>query len=95
MRSGYNPIAKEVALIKIIRRFAETVSDAGSEYMPSVIANYCYELAREYNQFYHDFSILGDPDPAAKNFRLVMSEVTSRVLLTGMWLLGIDMPERM
>ena len=95
MLTGYNPIAKEVALIKIIRRFAETVSDAGSEYMPSVIANYCYELAREYNQFYHDFSILGDPDPAAKNFRLVMSEVTSRVLLTGMWLLGIDMPERM
>jgi arginyl-tRNA synthetase len=60
-----------------------------------LIANYCYELAREYNQFYHDYTILGEDDTAIRDFRMVLSRLTSEVLSTGMWLLGIEMPERM
>lgn len=86
---------KEIDLIRLLRRFPETVSEAAREYSPALIANYCYELAKEYNQFYHDFSILGEENPGIKNFRLVLSEVTSEALYKGMWLLGIEMPERM
>lgn len=86
---------KEIDLIRLLRRFPETVSEAAREYSPALIANYCYELAKEYNQFYHDFSILGEENPEIKNFRLVLSEVTSVALYKGMWLLGIEMPERM
>ncbi len=86
---------KEIDLIKLLRRFPATVSEAAREYSPALIANYCYELAKEYNQFYHDFSILGEEDPDIRNFRLVLSEVVSRVLYRSMWLLGIEMPERM
>ena len=92
---GYKPLAKEVQLVKIISLFAEAVNEAASEYNPSVIANYCYDLAREYNQFYHDLSILGETDDARRNFRLTVSRVTGEVLEKGMWLLGIEMPERM
>jgi len=86
---------KEIELIKLIRKFSETVSAAAEGYSPALIANYCYELSREYNQFYHDFSILGEEDLALRNFRLVLSRVTSEVIHEGMWLLGIEMPERM
>lgn len=86
---------KEVDLIKLLRRFPEIVTEAGTEYSPALIANYCYELAKEYNQFYHDFSILGEENPDVRNFRLVLSRVTSEILHKGMWLLGIEMPERM
>ena len=86
---------KEIVLIKLLRRFTQTVSDAATGYSPALIANYSYELAREYNQFYHDFSILGENDPVVRNFRLVLSKVTSEVLKAAMWLLGIEMPERM
>jgi arginyl-tRNA synthetase len=86
---------KEVALIKLLRRFAITVNEAASLYSPALIANYCYDLAKEYNQFYHDFSILGEPDPETRNLRMALSKVTSEVLGKGMWLLGIEMPERM
>jgi len=68
---------------------------AASEYSPALIANYCYDLAREYNQFYHDYTILGESDPSVREFRLVISRLTSEVLSSGMWLLGIEMPERM
>ena len=88
-------VAKEIELIKLLRKFSETVSAAAAGYSPALIANYCYDLAREYNQFYHDFSILGEEDTALRNFRLVLSKVTSEILYTGMWLLGIEMPERM
>jgi arginyl-tRNA synthetase len=87
--------AKEIELVKLLRKFSETVSIAATGYSPAVIANYCYELSREYNQFYHDFSILGEEDPAIRNFRLILSKVTSEVIYKGMWLLGIEMPERM
>jgi arginyl-tRNA synthetase len=86
---------KEIALIKLLRRFTDTVSEAASGYSPALVANYCYDLAKEYNQFYHDFTILGEPDPAIRNLRMALSKVTSDVLSKGMWLLGIEMPERM
>ena len=86
---------KEIALIKLLRRFTQTVTEAAVLYSPALVANYCYELAKEYNQFYHDFTILGETDPATRNLRMALSEVTSRVLSKGMWLLGIEMPERM
>ena len=86
---------KEIELIKLLRKFTETVSSAATGFSPAIIANYCYELSREYNQFYHDYSILGEDDAALRNFRLVLSSLTSEVIFTGMWLLGIEMPERM
>jgi arginyl-tRNA synthetase len=92
---GANAGQKEIELIKLIRKFSETVTTAASGYSPALIANYCYELAREYNQFYHDFSILGENDEQVRNFRICLSKVTSEILYTGMWLLGIEMPERM
>ena len=86
---------KEIELIKLLRKFSETVSAAAEGYSPALIANYCYELSREYNQFYHDFSILGETVAELRDFRLALSKLTSKVIHTGMWLLGIEMPERM
>jgi arginyl-tRNA synthetase len=93
--SGVKTDKKEIELIKLLRKFSETVSSAATGYSPALIANFCYELSREYNQFYHDFSILGEADEEIRNFRLVLSKVTSEIIFTGMWLLGIEMPERM
>jgi arginyl-tRNA synthetase len=89
------PTAKELELIKILRKFSGVVAEAAISYSPAVIANYSYDLSKEYNQFYHDHSILADGDPDVVNFRLVLSRVTSEVISSGMWLLGIEMPERM
>ncbi len=89
------PGSKELALVKLLRKFSDTVTEAATEFSPSLIANYCYDLSREYNQFYHDFSILGEENNSLRNFRLFLSKVTSEVLYSGMWLLGIEMPERM
>jgi arginyl-tRNA synthetase len=93
--SGAKAGPKEIALIKLLRKFPETVSTAAAGYSPALIANYCYELSREYNQFYHDFTILGESDEEIRNLRLILSKVTSEVIFRGMWLLGIEMPERM
>ena len=90
-----NPGVKEIELIKLLRKFSDTVSEAAANYSPALIANYSYDLSKEYNQFYHDFSILGEEDGSLRNFRLFLSKVTSEVLYSGMWLLGIEMPERM
>ena len=87
--------AKEIELVKLLRKFSATVSEAAAEYSPALIANYCYDLSKEFNQFYHDFSILGEEDISLRNFRLFLSKVTSEILNSGMWLLGIEMPERM
>jgi arginyl-tRNA synthetase len=89
------PGIKEIELVKLLRKFSDTVSEAAAEYSPALIANYCYDLSKEYNQFYHDYSILGEEDNSLRNFRLFLSNVTSEVLESGMWLLGIEMPERM
>jgi arginyl-tRNA synthetase len=93
--SVVTPGIKEIELIKMLRKFSETVSAAAVTYSPALIANYCYDLAREFNQFYHDYSILGEEDRATMNLRLAISKVTSEILNTGMALLGIEMPERM
>ena len=87
--------SKEMDLVKLLRKFAGTVSEAAKSYSPALIANYCYELAKEYNQFYHDFTILGEEDVTLRDFRLIISNATSDILKSGMLLLGIEMPERM
>lgn len=86
---------KEEELIQHLAGFTEVVKTAGVDYSPSVIANYCYDLAKEYNSFYHDFSILREEDAAKRQFRLVLSANVAKVLRLGMSLLGIEMPERM
>jgi arginyl-tRNA synthetase len=93
--NGVTAGEKEINLIKLIRKFPEAVSGAAEGYSPALIANYCYDLAKEFNQFYHDYSILGETDESVRNFRLILSRVTSEILNTGMWMLGIEMPERM
>jgi arginyl-tRNA synthetase len=87
--------AKEIELIKLLRKFSETVSAAAESYSPALIANYCYDLAREYNQFYHDYTILGENNISVRNLRLILSKITSEIIFEGMSLLGIEMPERM
>ncbi len=89
------PGQKELEIIKLFRKFPETVTASAKGYSPAIIANYCYDLAKEYNQFYHDYSVLGEDDINLRNFRLVLSIITSEILSSGMYLLGIDMPERM
>lgn len=93
--TGAKPGPKEIELIKLLRKFSYTVTEAAINYSPALIANYCYDLSKEYNQFYHEYSILGEDDADTRNFRLILSKVTSEVLYEGMWLLGIEMPERM
>ena len=86
---------KEENLIQLVADFAATVKDAGSEYSPALIANYIYDMAKEYNQFYHDFSILHEEDEALKTFRLVLSANVAKVIKSGTALLGMEVPERM
>ena len=86
---------KEISLILHLKGFAQTVRQAGQDYNPSCIANYCYELVKEYNQFYHDFSILREPNEHVKLVRLALSAAVSQVVKNGMGLLGIEVPERM
>ncbi|MBR4855404.1 MAG: arginine--tRNA ligase [Bacteroidaceae bacterium] len=86
---------KEISLIQHLQGFALAVRQAGQDYNPSCIANYCYELVKEYNQFYHDFSILREEDNNKKLLRIVLSAAVSQVIKDGMGLLGIEMPERM
>ncbi|MBA4321449.1 MAG: arginine--tRNA ligase, partial [Odoribacter sp.] len=93
--SSIKPTSKELELIKVLRKFHLVVSEAAASYSPAIIANYCYDLAKEYNQFYHDHSILAHDNKNVRNFRLILSRLTSDVLSSGMWLLGIEMPERM
>jgi arginyl-tRNA synthetase len=89
------PGPREIAIVKLLRKFSDIVTEASASLSPALIANYCYDLSKEYNQFYHDLSILGEEHPGLRNFRLSLSRVTGSTLLTGMWLLGIEMPERM
>ncbi|WP_340114899.1 arginine--tRNA ligase [Maribellus mangrovi] len=86
---------KEKELLKRLSLYPAVVKEAGENYSPAVIANYCYELVKEFNQFYHDHSILGVDDPAVMNFRLVIASAVGKVVKSGMNLLGIEMPERM
>ena len=86
---------KEEEIVARVAEFAAVVRQAGQDYSPSVIANYCYDLTKEYNQFYHDYSVLREEDEAKRQFRLVLSANVAKVIRLGMSLLGIEMPERM
>ncbi len=89
------PNGKELSIIKAVRRFSHIIASASDEMNPSLIANYVYDLAKEFNQFYHDFSILNESEPERRFFRIELSRLVSGVIGKGMWLLGIEMPERM
>ena len=86
---------KEIELIKLIHQYKLIVSEAAKIFSPALIANYIYDLVKEYNQFYHDFSILREEDERSRVFRLQLSEMTGRIIKSGMELLGIEVPERM
>lgn len=86
---------KEEGLIQMVSDFASVVKQAGTDYSPSVIANYTYDLVKEYNQFYHDFSILREENEEVKVFRLALSATIGKVIKQGMGLLGIEVPDRM
>ena len=86
---------KEISLIQHLQGFQAAVKQAGADYNPSCIANYCYELVKEYNQFYHDFSVLREEDEKKRLLRIVLSAAVSQVIKNGMGLLGIEVPERM
>lgn len=87
--------AKEQDLIQHMADFAAVIRQAGQDYSPSAIANYCYDLVKEYNQFYHDYSILRESDVAKKQLRLLLSANVAKIIRNGMNLLGIEVPERM
>ena len=93
--SGVAPNEKETSLIQRLADFTSVVADAGRNYSPALIANYVYELAKEYNQFYHDCSILKEQDEKVRCFRQLLSETVADVIKRGMSLLGIEMPNRM
>ena len=93
--TGVEISTKEEEIIQRLADFRGVVEAAGEDYSPSGIANYCYELVKLYNQFYHEFQILREEDAAKRNFRLILSRNVAKVVRLGMELLGIEMPERM
>ena len=93
--TGVEISTKEEEIIQRLADFRSVVEAAGEDYSPSGIANYCYELVKLYNQFYHEFQILREEDAAKRNFRLILSRNVAKVVRLGMELLGIEMPERM
>ena len=93
--SAVKPGEREIALIQRLADFSSTVSEAGRTYSPALIANYAYDLVKEYNQFYHDCTILGETDPAVRSLRLALSATTARTVKTALGLLDINVPERM
>jgi arginyl-tRNA synthetase len=86
---------KEKSLLKLVHEYPSILKTAGESFNPSLIANFIYDLVKEYNQFYHDHSILKETDPEVRDFRLVLSWVVSGIVKRSMELLGIEMPERM
>ena len=86
---------KEVELIQKMSEYGAAVEQAGKDYSPSGIANYCYELTKVFNQFYHDYSILNEPDENIKAMRLVLARNVAKIIKNSMALLGIEVPERM
>jgi len=89
------PLEKETELLKYIYRFPLVVQEAGAEYSPALVANFVYEMVKEYNQFYHDFQILKEENAEVRHFRLTLSFTIAKIIKQGMRLLGIDVPERM
>ncbi|PRY95906.1 arginine--tRNA ligase [Marinilabilia salmonicolor] len=86
---------KEAGLIKLIGNFPNVVKDAGESYSPAIVANYVYDLAKEFNQFYHESPIVFEEDAAKRSLRLTLSHAVGQTIKQGMWLMGIDVPERM
>lgn len=86
---------KESHLIQTLAKFPQVVKEAGEQFSPAVVANYTYELVKEFNQFYHDFSMLKEDNKVVRNFRLVLSSNVALTIKKGMQLLGIEVPERM
>jgi arginyl-tRNA synthetase len=86
---------KESSLIKILSTFPSVVKEAGVNHSPALVANFVYELAKEFNQFYYQFSIMNEPDEQIRNFRLLLSRTIGKTIKKGFSLLGIDVPERM
>ena len=93
--AGMVPAAKEKSLIKMLYDFPQTVETAAANFSPAMIANYAYDLAKEFNQFYQEITILKEPDEQKRNFRLALAEFTGNTIRTAMGLLGIEVPERM
>ena len=89
------PSPKEAVLIRKVGDFPKVVAEAARTYSPALVANYCYDLAKEYNQFYHDYPMLREKDEAKRNLRLLLSQVVARTLRSAASLLGMEMPERM
>ena len=86
---------KEEGLVQMLAEFAVIVKQAGDDYSPSIIANYVYDLVKEYNQFYHDYSILREENESVKIFRIMLSANIGKVIKLSMGLLGIEVPDRM
>ncbi|MCD8281673.1 MAG: arginine--tRNA ligase [Prevotella sp.] len=93
--TGYLPTEKERELIQKLSEYPAVVCQAGADYSPSAIANYCYDLTKEFNRFYHDYSVLNAESTPALLFRLVLSANVAKVIKSAMGLLGIEVPERM
>ena len=90
-----SPDQKEINVIKLLNEFPAIVSEAAEALSPALVANYCYDLAREFNQFYHDLPILGEENAELRDFRIKLTEMTGIIIEKGLWLLGIEAPERM
>ena len=86
---------KEISLIQRLADFPAIVAEAGRTYSPALVANYVYELVKEYNQFYHDYKILGEENADLRGFRLTLSRTVGDIIRQGFWMLGIEVPERM
>jgi arginyl-tRNA synthetase len=86
---------KEIRLIQLVDSFAIVVKEAGDQLSPALIANYLYELAREFNQYYHECQILKETDSACRNARLFLIKTIAQTLKNAAWLLGLEVPERM
>ncbi len=92
---SFVPAAKEIEVIKLLNDFESVVRDAAAAMSPSLVASYCYDLAKEFNQYYHDFSFLKEEDATVRAARLAIASFTSAVIARGLSLLGIEVPERM
>ncbi|MGV8826859.1 MAG: arginine--tRNA ligase [Breznakibacter sp.] len=86
---------KEIQLLRMVEQFPVVVKEAGDAYSPAIIANFIYDLAKEYNQFYHELPIMFEEDADKRAIRLLISRVTGSIIKNGMWILGINVPERM
>jgi arginyl-tRNA synthetase len=99
LQAGLNPAVelspKEVRLVKILGAYPQKVAEAAAAFSPAVIANYCYDLAKEFNQYYHDTPVLKEPDAEVLKMRLELISTLAGVLRKGMKILGIDLPDRM